>query len=152
MGSPTFPVVPVTDCSFPAPLLQHPHFCNDRVRESWNQSICKLLQGKKVTPGNTTDLFQGPSDWKENQDNAVAGLQDPAALLWGRQGILKRTLSELEISTKYWTNLQSLFVAGPFVIIWHPHRNLKYQVFLFKIVYFYFWSNRSVNLQYRKMQ
>lgn len=147
MGSPTFPVVPVIDCSFPASLLHHPHFCNDRVRESWNWSICKLLQGKKVTPRNTTVLFWGPSDWKENQDNAVDGLLDPAALLWDRQGILKRTLSELEISTEYWTNLQSLFVGGPFIIIWHSHRNLKYQAFLLKIIYLHFWSNRSVSIR-----
>jgi len=90
----------LTDRSLPAPLLQHRHFCNDRVGESGNSPSSEQVQAKKLTSGDTTDLFQGAGDWKETQEADVAGLQDPAALLWARQGICKRTLSELEMDSE----------------------------------------------------
>lgn len=41
-------------------------------------------------------MFQGEVIGKRAKKMNASGLQDPAALLWGRQDILKRTLSELK--------------------------------------------------------
>lgn len=130
----------LTDCSLPAPLLQH--FCNDSVRVSGNWSSCKLVQGKKLLSSGTTDLFQGPNDWKETQEADVAGLQDPAALLWGRQDICKKLSQSsrwAQDSDQIWTNLLILIVAGPIRNKLASTKKTEIcQFFLSQIVYFSF--------------